>query len=320
MRRCARFLCILTFGLAAAWANAQGYPSKPVRLIVPFPPGGSTDLVARSFTPALGELLGQQVVVEYKGGAAGSIGTAEAARAAPDGYTLLIVWDTHAVNHHLYSVQYDFSRSFDPISLLVQAPGILVAHPAFPASTFQGLIDYAKANPGKVTYGIVGAGSSGNLAAVLFSQLTGAQMLAVNYKGGGPLTSDILGGHVHLVFGTLALWEQHVRSGKLKGLAVLSKTRVPQFPDLPAAAETVPGFEGRTWFGLLGPAGLPKEVRARIHRDLVRALADVQVKERLVSRGFEIVASAPEAFAAFLKQESEASGRLVKAANIRVIE
>jgi tripartite-type tricarboxylate transporter receptor subunit TctC len=318
LKRLARFLCILSLGLAATHASAQAYPSKPVRLIVPFPPGGSTDLLARSITPTLGELLGQQIVIEYKGGAGGSIGTAEAARAAPDGYTLLIVWDTHGVNHHIYKVQYDFFRSFDPISLLVQGPGILVAHPGVPASSFQELIDYAKANPGKVTYGIAGVGSSGHLAGILFGQLTGAQITAVNYKGGGPLTNDILGGHVNLVFGTLALWEQHLRSGKLKGLAVLSKGRLAQFPDLPAAAEAVPGFEARTWFGLLGPAGLPKEVLARLHREVARTLADAQVKERLTGRGFDIAASTPEAFGAFLKQESEASGRLVRAANIRI--
>jgi tripartite-type tricarboxylate transporter receptor subunit TctC len=313
-----QLLLFLGFCLAAGFAAAQGYPSKPVRLIVPFPPGGSTDLVARSIMPTVGELLGQQIVIEYKGGAAGSIGTAEAARAAPDGYTLLIVWDTHGVNHHIYNVQYDFFKSFDPISLLVQAPGILVAHPGFPASNVKDLIDHAKANPGKVTFGMVGAGSSGHLASVQFSQLTGAQLTAVNYKGGGPLTTDILGGHVNLVFGSLPLWESHVRSGKLKALAILSRTRVPQFPDLPAATETVPGLESKTWFGLLGPAGLPKEIVARLNRDVVRALADPQVKDRLLSRGFEVSAGTPEAFAGFLKQESEAAGRLVKAANITV--
>jgi len=316
MRLLSCLICILGFSLAFA----QGYPSKPVRLIIPFPPGGSSDLVARSITPALGELLGQTIVTEYRGGAGGSIGTAEAARAAPDGYTLLIVWDTHAVNHHLYKVQYDFFKSFDPISQLVQAPGILVSNLGFPASNVQELIDYAKANPWKVSYGIAGTGSSGHLAAVRFSQITGVQLTAVNYKGGGPLANDILGGHVNLTFGTLGLWEPHVRSGKLKGLAVLGKARVAQLPDLPAATETVPGFESRTWFGLLAPAGVPKEVLVRVNRDLLRALADAQVKERLVSRGFEIVGSAPEAFTAFLRQESEASGRLVQAANIRVVD
>jgi tripartite-type tricarboxylate transporter receptor subunit TctC len=299
-------------------AHAQPYPTKPVKLIVPFPPGGSTDLVARQITPTLGEFLGQQVVVEYKGGAAGSIGTAEVARAAPDGYTLLIVWDTHGVNHHLYNVQYDFFRSFDPITQLVQAPGILVAHPSFPASTFEEFVAYLKANPGKVSVGMVGAGSSGNLAAVLLTQLTNTSVTFVNYKGGGPLTNDILGGHVHVVFGTYSLWEPHVRSAKLKALAVLGKSRVAQYPDLPAANEIVPGMQSRTWFGLLAPAGLPKEVRAKIHRETLRTLNDPKVNESLVNRGMEVVGSTPEAFAAFLKQESEASGRLIKTAGIKI--
>ena len=313
-----KLLLLLGLCFAAQCASAQGYPSKPVRLIVPFPPGGSTDLVARSIMPKLGDLLGQPIVLEYKGGAGGSIGTAEAARAAPDGYTLLIVWDTHAVNHHLYKVQYDFSRSFDPISLLLDAPGMLVAHPGFGPSSVGELIAFAKANPGKVSVGMVGAGSSGHLAAVRFGQVTGTQLTTINYKGGGPLTNDILGGHVDLVFGSLPLWEQHVRSGKLKALAMLSATRLPQFPDLPAAHETVPGFELKTWFGLLGPAGLPTEVLARLNRDVVRALADPEVKERLVSRGFRIAAGDPGAFAEFLKRESEAAGRLIKAADITV--
>jgi tripartite-type tricarboxylate transporter receptor subunit TctC len=297
--------------------HAQPYPAKPVRLIVPFPPGGSTDLVARSITPTLGDFLGQQIVIEYKGGAAGSIGTAEAARAAPDGYTLLIVWDTHGVNHHLYNVQYDFFKSFDPITQLVQAPGILVAHPAFPPSSFKEFVDYLKANPGKVTVGMVGAGSSGNLAAVLLTQLTNTQVTYVNYKGGGPLTNDILGGHVNVVFGTYALWEPHVRSGKLKALAVLGKSRMTPYPELPAANEVVPGMESRTWFGLLGPAGLPKEILAKVHRETVRALNDPKVKENLTNRGMEVVGSTPAEFAAFLKQESDAGGRLIRTAGIR---
>ncbi len=312
--------CVLGFLalFAVAAAQAQSYPSKPVKLLVPFPPGGSTDLVARSITPTLGDFLGQQVVIEYKGGAAGSIGTAEVARATPDGYTLLIVWDTHGVNHHLYNVQYDFFKSFDPITQLVQSPGILVARTTFPASTFKDFLDYLRANPSKVSVGMVGAGSSGNLAAVLLSQLTNTRVTFVNYKGGGPLTNDILGGHVDVVFGTYALWEPHVRSGKLKALAALGKSRMAQYPDLPAANEFVPGMESRTWFGLLGPAGLPKEVLAKIHRETVRTLNDPKVKENLLNRGMEVVGSAPEAFAAFLKQESEASGRLIKSAGIKV--
>jgi tripartite-type tricarboxylate transporter receptor subunit TctC len=308
------FLAVVLFAVA----HAQPYPAKPVRLVVPFPPGGSTDLVARQITPTLGDFLGQQVVIEYKGGAAGSIGTAEVARAAADGYTLLIVWDTHAVNHHLYNVQYDFFKSFDPITQLVQAPGILVAHPSFPPADFKEFVAYLKASPGKVTVGMVGAGSSGNLAAVLLSQLTNTQVTFVNYKGGGPLINDMLGGHVNVTFGTYSLWEPHVRSAKLKALAVLGKSRMPQYPDLPAANEIVPGMESRTWFGLLAPAGVPKDVLAKIHRDTVRTLNDPKVRESLVHRGMEIVGSTLEAFAEFLKQESEASARLIKSAGIKI--
>jgi len=312
--------CVLGFLAVALFTAvyAQSYPAKPVRLVVPFPPGGSTDLVARQITPTLGDFLGQQVVIEYKGGAAGSIGTAEVARAAADGYTLLIVWDTHGVNHHLYNVQYDFFKSFDPITQLVQAPGILVAHPSFPSSDFREFVAYLKANPGKVTVGMVGAGSSGNLAAVLLSQLTNTQVMFVNYKGGGPLINDILGGHVNVVFGTYSLWEPHVRSGKLKALAVLGKSRMAQYPDLPAANEIVPGMESRTWFGLLAPAGVPKDVLAKIHREALRTLNDPKVRESLINRGMEVVGSAPDAFAEFLRRESEASGRLIKTAGIKI--
>lgn len=308
------FLAVVFFAVA----HAQPYPAKPVRLVVPFPPGGSTDLVARQITPTLGDFLGQQVVIEYKGGAAGSIGTAEVARAAADGYTFLIVWDTHAVNHHLYNVQYDFFKSFDPITQLVQAPGILVAHPSFPPADFKEFVAYLKANPGKVTVGMVGAGSSGNLAAVLLSQLTNTQVTFVNYKGGGPLINDMLGGHVNVTFGTYSLWEPHVRSAKLKALAVLGKSRMPQYPDLPAANETVPGMESRTWFGLLAPAGVPKDILAKVHREAVRTLNDPKVRESLVSRGMEVVGSTPEAFAEFLKRESESSERLIKSAGIKI--
>jgi len=317
MRPLPRFLAFLGFILLAGLASAQGYPSKPVRLLVPFPPGGSADLVSRTISPKLGELLGQQVIVDYKGGAGGSIGTAEAARAAPDGYTVLIVWDTHAVNHHVYKVQYDFAKSFDPISLLVQSAGILVTHPGFAPSSVKALIEYAKANPEKITYGSAGVGSSNHLSGLLFSQMAGVKMTHVAYRGGGPLITDLLGGHVNIVFGTLPLYEQHVRSGKMKAIAVLAKTRIPQFPELAAATETVPGFEAKTWFGLLAPAGMPKEILARLHQEVVRTLADANVKAALTGRGFDIVASTPEAFAAFLRQESDTAGRLVREAGIK---
>src|SRR5258706_6744677 len=312
-----RLLVYLGFCIFAGAAFSQGYPSKPIRLLVPFPPGGSSDLVVRTYAPRLGELLGQQVVVDYKGGAGGSIGATEVARAAPDGYTLLQVWDTHAVNHHVYKVQSDFVKSSAPISLLVQAPGILVAHPSFPPSTTAELIEYAKANPEKVTYASSGAGSSNHVSGLLFSRLTGVRMTHVPYKGGGPLMNDLLGGHVNIVFGTLPLFEEHVKSGKLKVIATLAKARVPEFRDVPTAGEPVPGFEAKTWFGLFAPAGTPREIVARLHREVVAALTDAKVKEALKSRGFDVVASSPESFAAFLNHESERSGSLVREAGIK---
>lgn len=317
MNSALRIICFLGLALAPTLAAAQGYPFKPIRLLVPFPPGGTSDLVARAIAPKLGDLLGQPIIIDYKAGAGGSIGTSEVARAAPDGYTLLIVWDTHTVNHHIYKVQYDFFKSLDPISLLVQGPVMLVANPGFPPSTMKELIDYAKANPDKVTYGSAGTGSSNHLAGLLFSQITGVRMLHIPYKGGGPLITDILGGHVNIVFGTVPPIEQYLRSGRLKPIAVLSKSRIPQFPDVPAANETVPGLEAKTWIGLLAPAGTPKEIVARLNREIARTLADPQVKERLASRGFQIVGSSPESFAAFLRQESDLAGRLVRDAGIK---
>jgi len=307
----------LALSLLASAALAQPYPSKPVRLVVPFPPGGSSDLVARSYAARLGEILGQQVVVDYKGGAGGSIGAGEVARAPADGYTLLQTWDTHAVNHHVYKVAYDFEKSFAPVSLLVQAPGILVASPSFPPNTLAEFIAYAKANPDKVTYGSSGAGSSNHLSGLLFGKLTGAKMTHVPYKGGGPLMTDLLGGHVNVTFGTLPLYEEQVRSGKLKVIATLAKARIPQFPDVPAAAELVPGFEARTWFGLFAPAGTPKDILAKLHRDVVATLNDAKVREGLRARGFDVTASTPEVFAAFLRQESDAAAALVREAGIK---
>jgi len=199
----------------------------------------------------------------------------------------------------------------------VQAPGILVAHPGFGPSTLKELIDYARANPGKVTYGSAGAGSSNHLSGLAFSDQAGVNMTHVPYKGGGPLITDLLGGHVNIAFGTLPLFEQHVRSGKMKAIAALSKARLPQFPNLPVASETLPGFEAKTWFALLAPAGTPREVVLRLQREVAKALNDPKVKEELAGKGFDVVASTPEALAAFLAEQSEIAGRWIRAAGIK---
>ncbi len=312
-----KIFVVFLLAVAAAAAGAQGYPNRPIRLVVPFPPGGSSDLVARTFAPALGSVLGQQVVIDYRGGAGGSIGAAEVAKAAPDGYTLLQVWDTHAANHHLYKVPYDYARSFTPITELVEGVGVIVANPAFPASNTKELIEYARASPGAVMYGSAGAGSSNHLLGARFEQLTGVQMTHVPYKGGGPLITDLLGGHVQICFGSLPLFEPYIRSGKLKALAVLSPARTPQLPDVPAAAEALPGFEGSTWFGLLAPAGLPAAIQSRVHDAVAQVLRDPQVKEAFATRGFDVVASSPEAFSEFLLKQSAAAGALIDSLHIK---
>ena len=225
---------------------------------------------------------------------------------------MLIVWDTHAVNHHLYKVQYDFARSLEPVTLLVQAPVMLVATAAFPANSVKEVIDLARAKPGEVALCIAGYGSSGHLAALRFMDATGVQFNVVSYKGGGPLINDLIGGHVQVNFGSLPFVGEYVRGGKIKGIAVLAAERSPAFPDLPSITDTVPGLEAKTFFGLLVPAGTPKEIIARLNREAVRALADPQVQEKLVGRGFTVVGSTPQAFGEFLRHESEITGRLVR--------
>jgi len=316
MRRTVTLLCI-AYLLGAAAALAQTYPSKPIRFLVPFPPGGSSDLIVRTISPRLGELLGQQVVPDFKGGASGSIGTAEFTRTAPDGYTLLLIWDTHSINHFLYNVSYDPIKSFEPISLILQSPGILVASAKFGPSSVKELIEYARANPERVTYGSAGTGSSNHLSGALFARMVGVRMTHVPYKGGGPLMNDLMGGHVNLVFGTLPLWAPQVEGGKIKALAVLDKVRSPHFPDVPCTGEVLPGFEARTWFGVMAPAGTPKEIVARLNREFSNALNDPQVKPRLVSRGFDIVASTPEALTAHIHQESEVWGKLIRELGVK---
>ena len=304
--------------LAPGLALAQGYPSKPVRVIVPFPPGGTTDLVARIIHPKLAEHLGQQVLIENRSGAGGSIGAAEAARSAPDGYTLLMVFDTHAINHHLYKTAPDPFKTLEHISLMVTSPSSLVAVTNFPPSSVAELVAHAKANPGKVTYATAGSGSSNHLAALLFERYAGVAMTQVAYRGGGPMVQALLGQHVNISFLSTPLILPHIKAGKVKGLAVGGKTRIPQLPDVPTLAETYPGFEQFSWFGILAPAGTPRDVLARVHRDVVRTLQVPEVNQRLTEQGFDVVASSPEQFLSFVQAESDKLGKLIRDNNVLV--
>lgn len=315
----------LGIGLAAAllaaapWAAANTYPSKPVRLVVPFPPGGSTDIVARIVVQKFSEKLGQNVFIENKGGASGMIGTAEAARAEPDGYTLLIVFDSHATNQHLYqNLKYDTFKSFDYVTLMTVAPMLLAVPKSFAPNTVPEMIAHAKARPGQVTFGSSGTGTSNHLNALTFADKAGIQATHVPYKGGGPMTNAVVAGEINYVVGTVGGLLPFVRSGQLKPLAIGSKQRIAQLPDTPTVEEFLPGYEANSWIGLVAPAGLPKDVLNKVHTAMAQTLSDPEVNQKLSSIGFQVVGSTPAAFVDKVKREADAMGRLIQTRGIKV--
>ena len=313
-----KFLLAAFALLASGAAAAQSYPSKPLRIIVPWPAGGTVDGLARSVAPKLSDALGQPVIVENRPGASGSLGAAEAARAAPDGYTLLAVFDTHATNHLLYkSLPYDGYRAFEHVTQIAASPQAFVGAVNFTPKTVPELIAFGKANPGRISYASVGAGSSNHLNAVLFSGRAGIDMLHVPYKGGAPAMTDLLGGQVNVMI--VSAWHTipHIKAGKLRGLAVGSKQRMAQLPEVPTFAETLPGFEAVSWAGLVAPARTPAEIVARLNRETLRALESPEVRDKLTGQGFEVVGSAPQAFAAFVAAESDKWAKVVRDYNIR---
>jgi tripartite-type tricarboxylate transporter receptor subunit TctC len=298
--------------LVPCLAFAQSYPAKPVRLIVPFPPGGTTDLIARIVQARFQEFLGQSVLIENRAGAGGSVGAAEVARAAPDGYTLLMVFDTHAVNHHIFKMAPDPFKEFEHISLMVTSPSAFVAVTSFAPSTMRDIVAYAKANPEKVTYSTPGSGSSNHLAALLFEQYAGIRLTQVAYKGGGPMIQALLGQQVNITFLSMPLILPHIKAGKVKAIATGGKQRAPQLPDVPTLSEFYPGFEQISWFGILGPAGLPKQVSMKVHQEMTRTLRAPDVNQRLTEQGFDIVASSPQEFLKFVQGESDKLGKLIR--------
>src|SRR5688572_10795115 len=293
-------------------ALAQTYPAKPVRIIVPFPPGGTTDLIARIVQPRFQEYMGQPVLIENRAGAGGSVGAAEAARAAPDGYTLLMVFDTHAVNHHIFKMAPDPFKELEHISLMVTSPSALVAVTSYPPNNIKEIVAHAKANPEKVTYSTPGSGSSNHLAALLFEQHAGIKLTHVAYKGGGPMVQALLGQQVNITFISMPLILPHIKSGRVKGIATGGKKRAPQLPDLPTFSEVYPGFEQVSWFGILAPVKVPRDVITRIHREMTRTLKTPEVAQRLTEQGFDIVASSPEEFLRYVQGESDKLGKLIR--------
>jgi len=299
---------------------AQQYPVRPIRLIVPFPPGGGTDTMARVVAPKLSEFLGQQVVAENRGGAGANIGAEVAAKSAPDGYTLMLATITNAIGASLYTrLNYDLVRDFAPITQLATTPHILVVHPSVPVKSVKEFIAFAKARPGELTYSSSGNGSAAHLAGELFNSLTGVKTVHVPYKGGGPSMIALVGGEVSLAFATMPSAINYVRAGRLRGLAVTTAKRSPSTPELPTLAETgVAGYEAGSWYGLSAPAGTPKEIIGRLHAETIKVVALPDVKERLFNAGFEVVTSSPEQFGEFTRTEIQKWGKLVKAAGLKV--
>jgi tripartite-type tricarboxylate transporter receptor subunit TctC len=312
-------VCAAALLAAAGMASANDYPSRTIRMVVPFPPGGSVDYIARIVVPKFAEQIGQTVIIENKGGASGSIGAGEVAKAAPDGYTLLMVFDSHAVNHYLYKLPYDTFKSFDYLTQLVSAPMLVVTAKNFPPKSVPELISYAKSRPDGITYGSSGVGGSNHLDALAFAEHAGIKAMHVPYKGGGPMITATMSGEVDYIVTTMPIVLGQVKEGgKLKALAVTSTKRVPQLPDVPTVAEHLPGFEASSWIGLMAPAGLPKDVRLKIQTAMKKALDAPEVKNRLNSEGFQVVASSPEAFLETVRAESDKIGKLIRQRNIRV--
>ncbi len=309
----------IALALACAAAFSQQYPARAIRLIVPFPPGGGTDTMARVVAPKLSEFLGQQVVSENRGGAGANIGAEVAAKSAPDGYTLMLATITNAIGASLYTrLNYDLVRDFATITQLATTPHILVMHPSVPPKSVREFIALAKARPGELAYSSSGSGSAAHLAGELFNSLTGVKTTHVPYKGGGPSMIALVGGEVSLAFATMPSAIGYVRAGRLRGIAVTTERRSPSTPELPTIAETgVAGYEAGSWYGLSAPAGTSKEIVARLHAETIKVVGLPDVKERLFNAGFEIVTSTPEQFADFTRTEIQKWGKIVKSAGLK---
>ena len=320
-RRAALALVALLSAAAQAPALAQAYPSRPVTLVVPFPPGGGTDTGGRVIAEQLSRRWGQPVLVDNRGGAAGQIGAEYVAKSKPDGYTLLLGnIGTQAINPSLYArLPYDADKAFAPISLVAELPLAMMVNPSVPAKTAAEFIALAKAKPGQLTYSSSGAGGAPHLAAEMFKDQTGTFVLHVPYRGGGPAIADLLAGHVNLSFMTVLEASGHIKAGKLRALAVTGDTRVPAFPDVPTLAEkTLPGFNAISWIGLLAPAGTPPDLVDKIAADVRAVLADDVVKGRFVALGGVPRATAPQEFAKLIADDRRRYAQIIKSRKITV--
>jgi tripartite-type tricarboxylate transporter receptor subunit TctC len=309
------------FASSDAAAQPQGYPSKPIRFVVPYPAGGPLDTVARLLGQKVSESTKQPVIVDNKPGAGGNIGADAVAKSAPDGYTILMgAVATHAINPTLYaSMPYDAAKDFVAVTQVASTPNVLVVNPSVPANNVREFIAYAKANPGKLNFGSGSTGSAGHLAGELFNTMAGVQLVHVPYKGAGPAMQDLIGGQIQLMFDNLASSLGQIKAGRVKALAVTTAKRTALAPDLPTIAESgLPGFDVSTWFGVFVPAHTPQAMVDKLHAELTRALAAPDVRDAMLKLGAEPVGSTPQEFAAYIKAEADKYAKLVKASGAKV--
>ncbi len=305
--------------LAATPAFAQNYPTRPISLLVPWAPGGSTDILARIVALHLHQSMGQPVVIENRTGGAGNIGTGAVARATPDGYTILFnTMSVHTMNHALIAAMpFDGVKDFSPITLLAYVTNTMVVHPSVPANTVPEFIAYAKANPGKINYASSGPGSTNHLCAAMLEKMAGIEMVHVPYRGGAPAVADTVGGQVQLFFtaGTQSL--EHVKAGRLKLLGVTEAKRSPFLPDVPTVGETVPGYEMTVWYGAFGPPGMPKDIVAKLNSEIARTLVIPDVKKRMDDIAVELASSTPEELAERMRRDAEKWGGIIASIGIK---
>jgi tripartite-type tricarboxylate transporter receptor subunit TctC len=310
---------IVAASVAAAGACAQGYPNKPIRVVLPFPPGGAADTLIRPLTVRLNELLTQQIVADPRPGANGNIAAEIVARSPADGYTLLFGNSSLPISVSLYDkLSYDVTKDFTPVSLAAFTPSVLVVHPSLPVRNVKELIALAKKQPNKLNYASGGVGNTMHLAAALLDTMAGIRMTHVPYKGAGPAIVDVLGGQCDMVFVNIAPVLPHIRAGKVNAIAVTSKTRAQVLPEVPTVAESgMPGYESTTWYGFLGPAGLPKDVVARLNSAIVEAVANKDLRERYIALGADPQSTTPDEYAAYIRNDIASWANVVKAAGAR---
>ena len=316
----ARILASLALALVASAAHAQTFPGKPIRIVIGFPPGGTIDVVTRLLAPKLSEAFGQPVVVDNRPGANGVLATDMVAKSPPDGHTIFIgTLGNLSLNPIVYSnLPFSMDKDLVPVTQVASVAFMMIANPSVPFKTVPDLIAYAKANPGKVNYSSSGNGSTPQLAGELFNTLAGVKTTHIPYKGAAPAVADLIGGQVQLSYDAVATSVPHINAGRLRGIAVTGPKRVPMLPDTPAVAETVPGYEVVNWFGMVVPAGTPREAVNRWRSEIVKAMGIPEIRDKMIGLGTDPVGSTPEEFAAFLSAENAKWTRVVKEASIRV--